>query len=155
MPSVRWARSNQHTGQASGTFESSETRRVRHRACLAWATLILARVHPPHGLGLHLCWFKAVFGLPCPGCGLTRSLSCCVRGRFAEAWQYHPFGLPLFVLLVLVAITGLLPGTRQGLISGRLLEQHPALRHSYALAVAAFLAYGTARALVYVCCPHS
>src|SRR5262249_17002125 len=56
----------------------------------AWLGLALAFVTPPHGTGFTVCWFKNSTGLPCPGCGLTRSFSCALRGMFLESWHYHP-----------------------------------------------------------------
>lgn len=52
------------------------------------------------GLGLTLltlqpysvCPFAVASGIPCPGCGLTRSLVALARGNFAEAWRFHPLG---------------------------------------------------------------
>src|SRR5258707_14511868 len=59
----------------------------------AWLGLILAVISPAHGSGVKLCWFESATGIPCPGCGMTRSLSCGIRGMFAESWHYHPLGL--------------------------------------------------------------
>lgn len=42
--------------------------------------------------GSGMCIFKARWGIPCPGCGLTRSVLLILQGRFAEAWAMHPFG---------------------------------------------------------------
>ena len=36
------------------------------------------------------CPIRAVFGIPCPGCGLTRAFSALIHGRFVEALYYHP-----------------------------------------------------------------
>lgn len=45
------------------------------------------------GLG---CPFYRIFGIICPGCGMTRALFACLRLDFAAAWHYHPmvFSLP-------------------------------------------------------------
>ena len=43
---------------------------------VAWVVLVVALVHPPHGLGVEVCWTRAATDVPCPGCGLTRSVSC-------------------------------------------------------------------------------
>ena len=48
-----------------------------------------------------LCSFHTVTGLDCPGCGLTRSFVCMVRGDIRSAGRYHPIGVVLFVLLLL------------------------------------------------------
>lgn len=82
----------------------------RTRVVVAWVALALAAIHPTHGLGLRVCWLHATTGLPCWGCGLSRSLSCCLRGMFAEAWAYHPFGVMLVGVLFAVALASVLPG---------------------------------------------
>lgn len=44
-----------------------------------------------------LCIFKNTTGLPCPGCGLTRSVVYAAHGLWHQAFTYHPFG-PLFLV---------------------------------------------------------
>ena len=36
------------------------------------------------------CPFEAVFGIDCPGCGLTRALLAALRLDFAGSFSYHP-----------------------------------------------------------------
>jgi len=67
---------------------------------------------------LPVCQFKALTGLPCPGCGLTRSMMAISRGRFAQAYAYHPFGFVLYLIL-LTAV--LLMGWQLCLPAGRCL----------------------------------
>jgi hypothetical protein len=48
---------------------------------------------------LHLpsvCPFHELTGLPCPGCGLTRSFVCLAHGHLAESLRYHPLGPLIF-----------------------------------------------------------
>jgi membrane associated rhomboid family serine protease len=40
------------------------------------------------------CAFRRATGLPCPGCGLTRSWSLTAHGDLAGAFARHPFGPP-------------------------------------------------------------
>jgi hypothetical protein len=47
-----------------------------------------------------LCPLRAVTGIPCPSCGLTRALAHLEHGHLAEAVRSHPFS-PLVFLLVL------------------------------------------------------
>jgi len=42
-----------------------------------------------------LCPSAGMFGLPCPGCGLTRATLLLVEGEFARAFQLHPLVIPL------------------------------------------------------------
>lgn len=64
------------------------------------------------GLGLALltlqpysiCPFAVVSGLPCPGCGITRSLVAMVQGDLQSAWHLHPLG-PIFTAIGLGLVT--------------------------------------------------
>jgi Protein of unknown function (DUF2752) len=38
------------------------------------------------------CAFRAATGLPCPTCGLTRSVVMSLHGEFARAWNMSPAG---------------------------------------------------------------
>jgi hypothetical protein len=56
-------------------------------------------------LGLpSICVFHNVTGLPCPGCGMTRSVVCCCHLRFAESIRYHPLGFIVFGWLLIAAL---------------------------------------------------
>jgi len=39
------------------------------------------------------CVFRSVTGIPCPGCGLTRSMIAGMHGRVGESWRFHRLGL--------------------------------------------------------------
>lgn len=45
--------------------------------------------HEPHWG----CWFKQHFGVPCPACGMTRSVILTLHGHFQEASQLNAAGL--------------------------------------------------------------
>ena len=47
-----------------------------------------------------VCWFRRIFAMDCPGCGLTRAFVALAHGRWAAAWHYHPVGLLLFAGVV-------------------------------------------------------
>src|SRR6476659_2319873 len=81
----------------------------RPMIAVAWVALFLAAINPPHGTGITVCWVKQFTGLSCPGCGITRSLSCGLHGMFLDSWQYHPFGLPLLAWFLATALVSLLP----------------------------------------------
>ncbi len=38
-----------------------------------------------------VCPLQIIFGLPCPGCGLTRAGIRLLTGDFIGAWKMHPF----------------------------------------------------------------
>jgi preprotein translocase subunit SecG len=50
------------------------------------------------------CTFKNLTGLPCPGCGLTRSLVAAAHGDLRDSFHHHRLGLLtlLYVLLQFV-----------------------------------------------------
>ncbi|MGC4046043.1 MAG: DUF2752 domain-containing protein [Armatimonas sp.] len=51
-----------------------------------------------------ICAFKNLTGLPCPGCGLTRSFVCLGHGHIAEAFHYHILGPALFLGILSAAV---------------------------------------------------
>lgn len=113
----------------------------------AWLGLLLAAVGPPHGAGIPSCWFQGTTGLPCPGCGLTRSLSCGLRGMFQESFQFHPLGLPILALFIFLAAQGLLSRVQRAGIAG-FMRSHAAVFNGVYLAfVISFVGFGTLRAL--------
>ncbi|MCK4342569.1 MAG: DUF2752 domain-containing protein [Phycisphaerae bacterium] len=118
----------------------------RKSVIVAATVLLLAVLHPPRGLGVPVCWMKHATGMPCPGCGLSRSLSSSVRGDFATAWKQHPCGpilLPIFAGIVVVALLPISARRRFFRWVGR----HPRLVNGlYGLLIAGFLTFGTARA---------
>ncbi|MEY2784113.1 MAG: hypothetical protein RL277_317 [Planctomycetota bacterium] len=74
-------------------------------ALIGALVLALSLVPVPAGLqGRSICTFRNLFDLPCPGCGVTRSLRATAHGDLASALDLNPFG-PLFfgaaVLLLL------------------------------------------------------
>jgi hypothetical protein len=48
-----------------------------------------------------LCMARAMFGMDCPGCGLTRSFILLSQGRWHAAYVTHPLGWLLALLIVL------------------------------------------------------
>jgi glucan phosphoethanolaminetransferase (alkaline phosphatase superfamily) len=50
------------------------------------------------------CWFQQRFGIPCPTCGMTRSVLLTLHGQFNEAVRLNPAGLMLVVGVVLLGL---------------------------------------------------
>ena len=50
------------------------------------------------------CWIKQRFGVPCPTCGMTRSVLLSLQGQFGEAAALNPAGLLLVFGLVLFSL---------------------------------------------------
>ena len=47
-----------------------------------------------------ICIFKNLTGLPCPGCGMTRSITSAVRGDFAGSFVHHRLGLLTLIYIL-------------------------------------------------------
>ena len=47
-----------------------------------------------------VCLIRNVFGVPCPGCGMVRAISCVFHGNFSKALRYNKL-----VVLVLPLLT--------------------------------------------------
>ena len=45
------------------------------------------------------CTFLRFTGIPCPGCGLTRSFISIGHGDFVGAWRFNPAGLFFFAVV--------------------------------------------------------
>ena len=54
--------------------------------------------------GPSLCPFKVLTGLPCPGCGLTRSAVAFLHGDPSTSLFYHPLGAPIVIAAVIIGI---------------------------------------------------
>jgi hypothetical protein len=54
--------------------------------------------------GPKVCGLRYAVGLPCPLCGMTRSVSLCLHGHPAESIGYNPLALPVLILAVVLAL---------------------------------------------------
>ena len=59
---------------------------------------------PSSGLGVSTCAFRNTFGIPCPGCGLTRSFIAVSHGDFAAAIRSHPLGIIIYCCMLIYMI---------------------------------------------------
>jgi len=73
------------------------TRSLRSMAGWALAGLLglagLALLHawtPPEDVRFSICLWRRLFGLPCPGCGMTRALAHLAKGEWGAAVAVHP-----------------------------------------------------------------
>lgn len=79
---------------------------------LAGIVLLLAHLLPPpqdgNLAGLPtLCPLKNLTSLPCPGCGITRSMVLFAHGDWAQAISFHPLGPVVYLLFWMAFIFGL------------------------------------------------
>lgn len=52
-------------------------------------------------LNIRICPFFYIFNIPCPGCGLTRSITFLLKGNINESIKYNILGLPLIVCCII------------------------------------------------------
>ena len=48
-----------------------------------------------------ICMFRSLTGIPCPGCGLLRSMVSAMHGAVAKSLEYHRLGLITIVYVLL------------------------------------------------------
>ena len=103
---------------------------------------------PLEGLGLDLCYVKSLTGLPCPGCGLTRSVLHASHGQPLAALQFNPFG-PFVLALFAFSVSSLAwPKSWKARARVWLGQRGQVFKRGYLLVVGAFVAYGLARAVL-------
>jgi hypothetical protein len=66
-------------------------------ALVLGAVFALSFILPASGTALSVCAFRNAFGIPCPGCGLTRSFAAFSHGWLAEAFEMHPLGPVMYM----------------------------------------------------------
>lgn len=86
-------------------FDANLDTELRYFQAGSLIILISAIFMPLGGGGYSLCLFHNVTGLPCPGCGLTRSVLHIAHAHWLEALRYHPAGflVPPVALFFLVS----------------------------------------------------
>ena len=47
-----------------------------------------------------MCQFRNLFGIPCPGCGMTRAFVSMGHFEFANAWNYNSVGVFFYLFVV-------------------------------------------------------
>jgi hypothetical protein len=59
-----------------------------------------------HWLETHMmpCFYKQVFGMDCPGCGMQRSFIQLLKGEFVASFKMYPALLPVLFTLGLTVV---------------------------------------------------
>lgn len=55
----------------------------------------------------NVCMFRAYTGLPCPGCGLTRSLILAAHGKIGLSFSFHRLGFITIIYVLLQFVMNL------------------------------------------------
>lgn len=127
----------------------------RYNTIFALVILVVAPFFPTDGIGFDLCWFKAWTGLPCPGCGLTRSIASLAHLELAKSVRYHPFGPLFFAGCVFLASLLVFGKARRDRIHAWLVRHDRPARVIYLGVVYSFIAYGLIRLAVVLVWPGS
>lgn len=62
--------------------------------CVLLFTFVSAKLHRAGPV----CLSRSLLHIPCPGCGITRSLQSLWLGNLELSFQFHPLGIPVFLL---------------------------------------------------------
>jgi uncharacterized protein DUF2752 len=76
-----------------------------------------------------LCAFRRFFGIPCPGCGMTRSLVALVHLDLRSAFAFHPLGPIVIPYLAALWSTAWISYAHSGNLVSRLAVRIPAWAH--------------------------
>lgn len=88
---------------ASASRASRQMRRARLVLPLASAVFAVSALWSPGDLpGVVLCPFRAVTGIPCPGCGMTRAFCALGHGDLPGAFGYNALAPFVFAAGLLV-----------------------------------------------------
>ncbi len=89
------------------------TEMMRSRG-LALSLVGIAAAQVLSSMFLHLglpCAFHETLHIPCPGCGLTRSVMAMGHGQFGYSFSLHPFGYLMVAGLLACLFCGVAPRT--------------------------------------------
>ena len=112
--------------------------------------LLVGIILPSSGMGIPLCVFKHLFSLPCPGCGLMRSVSSVLHGDFLKSWGYHPLGI-FFVAAAVLFVFNLVMPRRSLSVVRRFFKKHNDPLEMLLIAFAAFfIGFGGIRLMAYL-----
>jgi hypothetical protein len=120
-------------------------RRSWGSSIIAWLILAFAMALPPRGVGVPICPSKLATGVPCPGCGLTRSVTCLAHGDLWSSWSYHPFGIAVFALALWFAVVPLVAPSLHRRVKGSRAASACGL-----LLLLAFVLYGIVRGALWI-----
>lgn len=65
-----------------------------------------------------LCLIKRAFGVECPGCGMTRAISCAFHGELGRAYRHNALVVIVLPLLGYLWLRSLLTTLRGALAAG-------------------------------------
>lgn len=95
---------------------SPANRRIRIFLAIVFLGVILFPVFiTPPPIGIIACKFHQITGHSCPTCGMTRSFIALTHLSPKPAFQYHPFGPPVYLIFLVsffVILTEIITGRK-------------------------------------------
>lgn len=125
-------------------FANFNPEAIRYRLPSLLAILVIM-VMPPDGFGISICLFQHLFDLPCPACGLTRSMTSILHFEWVKSFLYHPLGGIVLAYLVLCLVTNQPDYMKSKLVAKRKIWQQ---LFSYQLLIFLFLGVWIARIIL-------
>lgn len=88
----------------------------RHRTLTLgiWGLATLQLILFSAGLPGWPCPVLHLFGVPCPGCGLTRAITLLVHGDLQASFSFHAFAPVFLGGIVIAGLSGVLPEKARG-----------------------------------------
>ena len=111
--------------------------------------IIISFILPPDGLGRSTCGLYILTKLPCPACGLTRSVTSISHMKFVKAFYYHPFGFIFYIIFLFLAIYNFMPEKIKNIIKVFFIKNEDIVKYILLFLIASFIIYGIAR-FIYV-----
>lgn len=68
---------------------------------VAWLWLLFNLQQSSH---FTICFFKKITGIPCPSCGITRSIISILSQNWDKAFHYNPLGYLAIILMTILPI---------------------------------------------------
>jgi len=91
-----------------------------------------------------------MYGVDCPGCGMTRALSHLVRGHGVAALQSHPFSPLVLIYLIVQSISPFFPVETKVRIAAGLTRHGNLLGFLFWTLTGLFMVYGLGRATIQI-----
>ena len=86
------------------SFFKTQHGKLNHRLP-AFAAILVSVMMPSDGFGFPTCIFHHLLDIPCPACGLTRSMSSLLNFEWSKSLSYHPLGFIMLGYLGLCLFT--------------------------------------------------
>tara|TARA_B110000438_G_scaffold213382_1_gene205615 strand:+ start:1118 stop:1540 length:423 start_codon:yes stop_codon:yes gene_type:complete len=123
---------------------------IRKAQVTVFLMLLVGIILPSSGMGIPLCMFKHLFSLPCPGCGLMRSVSSVLHGDFLKSWGYHPLGICFVAVAVLFVFNLVMPRRSVSVVRRFFSKHNDPLEMLLIAFVAFFIGFGGIRLTAYL-----